>query len=38
MSDKILEEFGLVPVLIDGMKNWNDLSCVHRELLDGKKL
>ena len=37
MTGRILKDYGLVPVLIDGMKNWDDLSCIHRELLDGNK-
>lgn len=38
MNCRVLKEFGLIPVLIDGAKNVNDFSCVHRELLDGLKL
>lgn len=38
MNGKVLREFGIVPVLIDNEKNLDDLSCIHRELLDGKKL
>lgn len=38
MHNKVLREFGLVPVLIDRGKNIDDLSCIHRELLDGMKL
>lgn len=38
ISDKVLHEFGLIPVLIDREKNVDDLSCIHRELLDGMKL
>ena len=38
MNDKVLHEFGLIPVLIDREKNVDDLSCIHRELLDGMKL
>lgn len=33
MNDVILKEFELVPVLIDGMKNYNDIDAIHRELL-----
>lgn len=35
--DNYLLSKGIVPVLIDGMKNYNDPTCIHRELLDGKK-
>ena len=38
MNARTLKEFGLVPVLIDKEKNVDDLSCIHRELLDGVKL
>lgn len=33
--DRILNEQGFIPVLIDKEKNVDDLSCIHRELLDG---
>lgn len=33
MNDNLLKEFGLVPVLMDGMKNCNDTSVIHREIL-----
>ena len=33
-TDAILKEYNMIPVLIDGMKNYNDASCIHRELLD----
>jgi len=33
MTDKVLAENGVVPVYIDGMKNYNDATCIHRELL-----
>ena len=33
--DDYLLSKGIVPVLIDGMKNYNDAACIHRELLDG---
>lgn len=33
MSDSILRENSIIPVYIDGMKNYNDASCIHRELL-----
>ena len=38
MHNRVLHEFGLIPVLIDREKNVDDLSCIHRELLDGMKL
>lgn len=38
MNSSVLKEFGLVSVLMDGGKNVDDLSCIHRELLDGKEL
>lgn len=34
-TDEILKENGMTPVAIDGEKNWNDSSIIHRELLDG---
>lgn len=37
VHNKVLREFGLIPVLIDREKNVDDLSCIHRELLDGMK-
>lgn len=33
-TDAILKEMNIIPVLIDGMKNYNDASCIHRELLE----
>ena len=33
-TDAILKEYNIIPVLMDGMKNYNDASCIHRELLD----
>lgn len=33
-TDAILKEYNMIPVLIDGMKNYNDATCIHRELLD----
>lgn len=33
MTDKVLKEKGIIPVYIDGVKNYNDASCIHRELL-----
>ena len=38
MTDRVLREFGLIPVAIDREKNVDDLSVIHRELLDGMKL
>ena len=37
MTDRVLKEKGITPVYIDGMKNYNDASCIHRELLDNYK-
>lgn len=33
MTDQVLKEQSIIPVLMDGMKNYNDASCIHRELL-----
>ena len=33
--DRVLSEYGFIPVLIDKGKNVDDLTCIHRELLDG---
>lgn len=33
MNDRLLKEYNLVPVLMDGMMNYNDSSAIHRELL-----
>lgn len=33
MTDKILRAKHITPVLMDGMKNFDDTSCIHRELL-----
>lgn len=33
MNKRILKEFNLVPVLMDGMKNYKDSTAIHRELL-----
>lgn len=38
ITDKVLKENGITPVYMDGMKNYNDASCIHRELLDNYKL
>ena len=35
-SDSILTELGLIPVLIDGQKNFNDPQIIHRELLPAR--
>lgn len=32
-TDVLLNYYGLVPVLIDGMSNWSDCSVIHREEL-----
>lgn len=32
-TDAILKEKHIIPVLMDGMKNYNDISYIHRELL-----
>lgn len=32
-TDAILTEYNLIPTLVDGLKNYNDTSCIHRELL-----
>lgn len=32
-TDEILRNVGVVPVYMDGQKNYNDASCIHRELL-----
>lgn len=37
MTDRVLKEKGITPVYIDGMKNYKDASCIHRELLDNYK-
>lgn len=34
MSDEYLREQGIVPVYIDGVKNYNDSTVIHRELID----
>jgi len=33
MTDRVLAENGIIPVYMDGMENYNDASCIHRELL-----
>lgn len=33
MTDRVLGEFDVVPVLMNRMKNYNDASVIHRELL-----
>lgn len=33
-TDNLLRSYHIIPVLIDGMKNYNDASCIHRELLE----
>lgn len=32
-SDEILKKKNLIPVYVDGVKNFNESSCIHRELL-----
>jgi len=32
-SDHVLKEMGIIPVLVDGMKNYDDATYIHRELL-----
>lgn len=34
VTDRVLAEHNVISVLIDGMKNYNDKSLIHRELLD----
>ena len=34
-TDQVLSEMGLVPVLVDGIANYNDASIIHRECIDG---
>lgn len=34
MTDDVLNENGIIPVYMDGMKNYNDANCIHRELLE----
>lgn len=36
MTDRILQANNLIPVLIDGMRNFNDTNSIHRELLKWK--
>lgn len=33
-TDAILRDYSLIPILVDGMKNYNNSAYVHRELLD----
>jgi len=33
MTDSILHKKGIIPVYMDGLKNYNDATCIHRELL-----
>lgn len=35
---EFLHSIGLIPVLVDGMKNYDDITVVHRECLDGMDL
>lgn len=32
-TDDVLKEYNLTPVLMDGLKNFNDNQCIHRELI-----
>ena len=34
MTDGVLKELGMVPVLVDGIANYNDSSFIHRECID----
>ena len=38
MTEEVLKSLGVVPVFIDNEVNLDDISCIHRELLDGKEL
>ena len=33
-TDEVLHHYGLTPILVDGEKNYDDASCIHRELLE----
>lgn len=33
-SDKVLKDRGIIPVYVDGLKNYDDVECIHREMLD----
>ena len=33
-TDAILRQYNLTPILVDGEKNYNDSSCIHRESLE----
>lgn len=33
LSDRVLQKQSLIPLLVDGAKNYNDKSAIHRELL-----
>lgn len=33
-TDDVVKQKGLIPVLADGQKNYNDASCIHREILE----
>lgn len=37
-TDKVLKEMSLIPVLVDGTKNYNNSECVDRLAIDGKVL
>lgn len=34
MTDEILKEKGIIPVYMDGVNNYYDTTCIHRELFD----
>lgn len=38
MNDRVLKDYGLIPVLVDNGTNVDDSTIVHRILLDGKRL
>lgn len=37
-SNVILKNNGIIPVYVNGMKNYDDSTCIHRELLDNYKI
>lgn len=37
-QNEITRQKGLVPVLVDGMVNYNDITQIHRECIDGKMI
>lgn len=32
MTDRLLRDMNIIPVLMDGQPNYNDVNCIHREL------